>query len=299
VTVPLLLRYYPRDMQAMRSRRLVQCVALFTVAFASCSDHDDAIDDPSVTAGGAGDCISCAGAGAGDDAGGSSSGGQRPSGGTAPGGKAGSATSADGGVGNTPGGEGGNGASGPIAEELMLCDRLTQVQAKEEAVSDQFERSAWLDCRVHWLPDLYVHPAQGAQVRDDYVNALERWNLRFWGCEDLPVETFELVWGEPPLSRGDVDILIAYYMEAAVEHLDLSPKEQDEMLAALKRLSTLVVTSDSLEPSLPSCDGGAGGAGGAGGDGPGGAGGADADAGGAGNAGEAGLGGTGNLGGAP
>jgi hypothetical protein len=128
-------------------------------------------------------------------------------------------------------------------------------------------------------------------VRDDYINALERWNLRFWGCEDVPVETFELVWGEPPLSQGDVDILIGYYMESAIEHLELSPKEQDEMLAALRRLSTLVVTSDSPEASKPSCtDGGAGGAG------PGGAG---AHAGGAGNAGESALGGAFNDGGAP
>jgi hypothetical protein len=281
-------------MQATRSRRLVRYIALFTVAFASCSDRDDAVDDPSTAAGKAGSCVSCAGAG--DDEGGNSAGGQTPSGGKSTvqptAGKAGSASAganAEAGVGNTPGGEGGSAGNGAISEQLAVCDRLTQVQAKEEAVSDQFERAAWLDCRVHWLPDLYVHPAQGPQVRDDYINALENWNFRFWGCEGVPVETFELVWGEPPLSRGDVDILIGYYMESAIEHLELSPKERDEMLTALKRLSTLVVTSDSLEPSNPSCgDGGAGGAG------PGGA-----DAGGAGNAGESALGGMHNLGGAP
>lgn len=275
--------------------RLAHCIALFTVAFVSCSDREDAVENPSAAAGTSASCSSCAGAAAGDDGGGSSAGGQAPSGGkntvlpTA--GKAGSAgegANADGGVGNTPGGGGGSAGDGPISEELTLCDRLSQVQAKEEDVTDQFERSAWLDCRVHWLPDLYVHPAQGPQVRDDYINALERWNLRFWGCEDVPVETFELVWGEPPLSRGDVDILIGYYMESAIEHLELSPKEQGEMLAALQRLSTLVVTSDSLEASNPSCgDGGAGGAGQSG---------ASADAGGAG---ESGLGGMLNLGGAP
>jgi hypothetical protein len=290
VTVRALLRYYPHLM------RLAHCIALFTVAFASCSDRDDAVESPSVAAGTSASCISCAGAAAGEDGG--SAGGQAPMGGknmvlpTA--GKAGSASAganADGGVGSTPGGEGGGAGDGPISEELTLCDRLTQVQAKEEDVTDQFERSTWLDCRVHWLPDLYVHPAQGPQVRDDYINALERWNLRFWGCEDVPVETFELVWGEPPLSRGDVDILIGYYMESAIEHLQLSPKEQDEMLAALRRLSTVVVTSDSPEASNPSC--GDGGAGGAGPDGGG------ADAGGAGNAGQSALGGMPNLGGAP
>jgi hypothetical protein len=283
-------------MQATRSRRLVRFIALFTVAFASCSDRDDAIDNPS-TAGTNGSCISCAG----DDGGGSSAGGQEPSGGKSTvqptAGSAGSANageSADAGVGNTPGGEGGTGGMGPVSEQLALCARLIQVEAKEGDLSDQFERAAWLDCRVHWVPDLYVHPAQGPQVRDDYVNALKRWNLRFWGCEGVPVQTFELVWGEPPLSRGDVDILIGYYMESAIEHLELSPKERDEMLAALERLSTLVVTNDSPEPSNPSCgDGGAGGAGGAG------LGGDGAHAGGAGNAGESALGGMHNLGGAP
>jgi hypothetical protein len=294
VTVPALLRYYPRVMLAMRSRGLAHCIALVTVAFASCSDRGDVVDQPNA----AGRCISCAG----DDAGGAGSGGEGPfdSGGTGTSqpmaGKAGSATggtSADAGVGNTPGGEAGSGATGPISEELSLCDRLTQVDLKEEQLSDEFERSMWLDCRVHWLPDLYVHPAQGPQVRDDYVNALVRWNLRFWGCQDVPVETFELVWGEPPLSQGDADIIVDYYMQEAIQHLELSPKEQGEMLAALKRLSTLLITSDSLEPSNSSCS--AGGAGGAGGDGPG----AGGDGpGGAGNAGEPGLGGAGHLGGA-
>lgn len=288
VTVLALLRYYPRLMQATRSRRLVRFIALFTVAFASCSDRDDALDDPGAGAGNAGSCTSCAG----DDAGGSAAGGQGPAGGKSTlqptAGKAGSASagaSADAGVGNNPRGEGGSGgATGPISEQLALCERLTAVSDKEKKSRDAFEKLAFLDCRVTWIPDLYLHPVL---LRHEWQNAMTAWNLRFWGCEGLPVEDFQLVWQEPPLSRGDADILIDHYMQAAIEFLELSPKEQDEMRAALLRLSTVVVTSDSAEPSQPRCDdpnaGGAGGMSGAGGDGS--SAGADSAPGGGGNGG--------------
>jgi hypothetical protein len=207
---------------------------------------------------------------------------------------AGSSTAA--GMGNTLGGEGGGSATtGPLSEQLTLCNRLTEVPTKERDFSDAFERLVYLDCRVAWLPQLYLKPVN---VRFQYQNALERWNLRFWGCDGVPVTDFQLVWQEPPLSRGDADIVIDHYLQAATEFLELSPKEQEDMRAALQRLSTPAVTSDSLEPSQSSCEtGGAGGAGGEGGAGEGPSlGGAGATS--AGTAGEAAASGS-NVGGAP
>jgi len=168
------------------------------------------------------------------------------------------------GTGNTPGGDGGGPPDGPVLEELSVCDRLLRVPEKNLAQSDMFERESYLDCRVKWLPRLYID----ARARKDYLNALEDWNDRFWGCQDLPVDDFLLVWGTPPLSQGDADIIIEHYMAAAIEQLQLTQKEEDEMRAALQRLATLVVTSSSLEPSQPDCvdpNGGAGGMAGAGG----------------------------------
>lgn len=178
-----------------------------------------------------------------------------------------------------------------MLEELSVCDRLLRVPEKNLAQSDMFEREVYLDCRVKWLPRLYLD----ARARKEYLNALEDWNERFWGCLDLPVDDFLLVWGTPAISQGDADIIIEHYMAAAIEQLQLSQKEEDEMRSALQRLATVLITSSSLEPSQPACvdpNGGAGGmdgSGGAAGASDGGLGGASgtagADQGGAGNGG--------------
>src|SRR5215207_8809375 len=124
-------------MQATRFRLLARSLALLTIAFASCADREDAVSDPS---GGAGDssCPACAGEGS---EGGSapSSGGARNLQPTAGTGGTSAGTGSDAGTGtggtsagaeNTPGGDGGGPPDGPLLEELSLCDRLSQVPAK-------------------------------------------------------------------------------------------------------------------------------------------------------------------------
>jgi hypothetical protein len=266
-------------MQATRFRLLARGLGLLTIVFASCTDRDDAVSDPSGNAGDS-SCTACAGDGAEVGGAGPSSGGTQgiqPTAGTTAAGAGG--TSA--GAGNTPGGEGGGPPDGPLLEELLLCDRLTQVPAKNLKTSKMFELGVYTDCRVDWLARLYVD----AKKRDDYLNDLLTWNQKFWGCQQVPVDDFLLVWGTPSMSRGDADIVIDYYVAAAVEHLELTPNEEQEMREALERLSTLVVTSSSLEPSQPSCTDPNGGAGGQ--DGSGGA------------AGELGLGGSASAEGTP
>lgn len=248
-------------MQATRFRLLARGLVLLTFVFASCADRDDRVDNPSGSAGDS-SCTACAGD-SGEGGNGPSGGGTQsvqPTAGTTAGGAGGASA----GAGNTPGGEGGGPPDGPPIEELSLCDRLTQVAAKNLQTTKMFERGVYTDCRVDWLAQRYVD----AKARDDYLNDLLTWNQKFWGCQEVPVDDFLLVWGTPPLSQGDAKIVVDYYVAAAIEHLGLTPKEEQEMREALERLSTLVVTSASLEPSQPSCvdpNGGAGGQDGAGG----------------------------------
>jgi hypothetical protein len=253
-------------MQANRFRLLAHGLVLLTIAFASCSDGDEPVG---ARHGGAGesDCGACAG----EDSGGSGEGGSssasggtqsiRPEGGSDLGGVGGTISA---GSGSTPGGDGGGGADGPVREELSLCDRLIQVPDKNLKTTKAFELSVYSDCRVKWLADLYLD----AKKRDDFLNDLLTWNQKFWGCQGVAVDNFALVWGTPPLSRGDADLVVGYYLTAAIEHLDLTANEEQEMREALQRLSTLVVTSAALEPSKPQCpdpNGGAGGQDGSGG----------------------------------
>ena len=204
------------------------------------------------------------------------------------------------GTANTPGGEGGGPPDGPISEELTLCDRLTKLTENSRLTTLAFEKLAYADCRIKWLNRLYIDEHE----RDTYLNDLIPWNLQFWGCQSSPVDDFPLVWGTPAISQGDADIVIDHYLEAATEQLQLTKNEQGEMRAALERLATTIVVSESTQPSQPACDapntGGAGGMDGGGGiDGLGGANGtAGAD-----SAGQGGVAGSpaaaGGIGGAP
>jgi hypothetical protein len=254
-------------MQATRFRLLALGLTLLTYVFASCADREDRVDDSSGSAGDS-SCSACAGNSSegGDGGNAPSSGGTQglqPTAGTTAAGTGGASA----GAGNTPGGEGGGPPDGPLLEELSLCDRLTQVAAKNLQTTKMFERAVYTDCRVDWLGHRYVD----AMARDDYLNDLLTWNQKFWGCQQAPVDDFLLVWGTPPISQGDAEIVIDHYVAAAIEQLGLTAKEEQEMREALERLSTLVVTSASLEPSEPSCVDANGGAGGQGGVGAGGA----------------------------
>jgi hypothetical protein len=127
-----------------------------------------------------------------------------------------------------------------------------------------------MDCDTYWIQRLPVDAGNSAYAA--FLNALVAWNKAFWGCSDAGVDNFGLVYGTPPLSAGDAKRLIDLYIRAVDETLSasedalpLSPGEKTEMREALERLSALVVTDPSLEPSKPtsrpSCQGGGGGGG--------------------------------------
>lgn len=165
--------------------------------------------------------------------------------------------------GSSSGGDGGSGGE-PVApslgEELSFCPRLTGLSKLSLAVEEAYIDVAIRDCRIAWL-------IPRKQDLIDMRNELISWNRRFWGCEGLPVETFPLVWGTPALSQGDADIAMNLYLTASKQELALSPREYDEMKAALDRLATPLVQDASLEPSQASCEPSGGGGGGEGGEG--------------------------------
>ena len=148
-------------------------------------------------------------------------------------------------------------------EQLELCARLAHGTQDADTVGSGYVGAVYRDCHVAWL-------VPRGQALADLVNQLVSFNYNFWGCEKtFPVDEFGLVLGKPGLSRGDVDLLTGHYLSVAEKTLDLSAPERQTMQAALARLSKLVITDNSLEPSKPACPvsgGGAGGMGGAGGE---------------------------------
>ena len=144
-------------------------------------------------------------------------------------------------------------------EQLGFCSRLTMRPTRSSNVALLYEQAVYDDCRIKWVTDLYLVP----KVRADFLNDLIVWNLELWGCQGEPVQSFALIYGEAPLSAGDAALLIEYYLDAALEELDMSEPELDEMKAALERLSEPLIDDPSTEPSQPRCDTGAAGAGGA------------------------------------
>jgi hypothetical protein len=261
-------------MREQRSRFIAHGTLLVLLVFVSCTGNDEAVGDRN-RAGSAAICRdSCAGEAA---LAGSESGGSAPSGageggtpqataGKPPvGGGSGSSAGTD----STLGGESGSGGGpdGPILEELSLCDRLSMQSQLSTSFTKAFEKLVYADCRINWLNHLYLDFMPNK--RDDYLNALVPWNLRFWGCQEQPVSDFALVFGTPPLSQGDADLVCDYYVQAAIEAFQLTKKEQSEMSTALAHLASALVTSSSADPSQPSCEdpnaGGAGGMSGVGG----------------------------------
>jgi hypothetical protein len=150
-------------------------------------------------------------------------------------------------------------------EQLDLCIRLAHGTQDADTVGSGFVGAVYRDCHVAWL-------VPRGQALADLVNQIVSFNYNFWGCEKtFPVDEFGLVLGRPALSQGDVDLLTGHYLTVAQRTLDLSAPERQTMLAALARLSKLVIVDNSLEPSKSACmvsmggGGGMGGAGGAGG----------------------------------
>jgi hypothetical protein len=241
--------------------------ALLALALASCG-NDEAVGDRSDSAGKSGS--SSGGHGSSGDGQLAAGEGGTPlamAGSSPVGGSSSGTSSGRGGTGDTPGGEGGSAGEppvGPVMEQLTLCQRLSMVTQASTTLSKAFEKLVYADCRVNWLNHLYLDFMPNK--RDDYLNALIPWNLQLWGCPGAtPVGDFPLVFGKPPLSQGDADIVIGYYVDAAIAAFSLTQEEQDDMRTALEHLATTVIVDESAEPSQPSCEEpGAGGSGTAG-----------------------------------
>lgn len=239
----------------MHATRLsvLACAALVGSSMLVCCGEDEGTSKPEPPAGGE--------AGAITPGGGETSGGASSHGGTTSG-RAGEPPSSDGGVstqglaGAGTGNEGGQFVVAPGGEELDFCPRLTSPGQLARVVEDVFLGAVLVDCRVKWL---VPRPPEQIELRNDLVI----WNGHFWGCDERPVDNFGLVWGAPPLSRGDATILIGLYLEKAQTELALSPLEHSQMEAALERLAKPLIVDASTEPSNSACAmGGAGGEGG-------------------------------------
>jgi hypothetical protein len=136
---------------------------------------------------------------------------------------------------------------------------LSSLVVHADNVGRAYGKAVYADCRLRWVIPLEQEPLI------DFKNRLVIWSLDLWGCQGDPVTDLALVYGTPPLSPGDVTLLIDHYMTAAQNELDLSRDEFDELQAALHRLAAPLIVGTSTEPSNPQCmeSGGAGGGGGA------------------------------------
>lgn len=280
-------RFAPLLSRAMSARlpwKLIQAALFALAVIAACSDRDDALapgaaGEAGAAPGGMGPEAAAgdssaeqAGSGNGQFAGNSSMGGMSttpqsggaPNAGQAPSNDAGMPPFEVGGAGGTPG----NGL-----EQLGLCPRLAQRPVLSSRFALNFDRAVYNDPCIGWTTKLY----EVTQNRPEYLSALTAWSLGFWGCKEVGVEGFALLWKQPEvLTAGDAKRLIAYYILVlnlelkSLDQAELSPKEEEEMSAALERLSETMVTDSTLDYSHSECLDPPGG-GGAGGEGSGGA----------------------------
>lgn len=264
------------------------CVLLLASGTLLCCGKDEGLGVPASAGGASGDADEAAGGvsssapSAGTQAGGSlasssgaqagdsaaTSGGTQAGGGTANnGGTSSTITGAAGSPGASGGAAdagaapigGGGGTTPPAGEQLTLCDRITQRSTHAFNVARGYDHAVYDDCRTRWVTNLYLVD----KAREDFLNALQAWNLGFWGCGHDPVDNFALVYGTPALSAGDAAALIDKYMTIASSDLQLSPAENAEMEAALERLAQQDIADPSLELSNSLCQPvGGGGAGG-------------------------------------
>lgn len=269
-----------RGMSA-RLWKLLQCAAFAVAVIAACSDRDDAVAPPGAAGeagaspGGMGpeavggdSSAAQAGSGHGQFAGNSSMGGMS----TPEGGAPGAGQTNDAGMPPVELG-GAGGAPGSGLEQLGLCPRLAQRPVLSSRFALNFDRAVYNDPCIGWTTELY----QVTQNRPEYLSALTAWSLGFWGCKEVGVSGFALLWKQPEvLTAGDAKRLIAYYILVlnlelkSLDQAELSPKEEEEMSAALERLSETMVTDPTLDYSHTECLNPPGG-GGAGGEGSGGA----------------------------
>ncbi|HEY1534876.1 MAG TPA: hypothetical protein VGF76_12685, partial [Polyangiaceae bacterium] len=152
------------------------------------------------------------------------------------------------------------GAAGADAgEALTFCPRLMTPAVLAYSLALAYDHAVFADCRVKWVTSLYLQ----AGARSDFLNSLDAWSQRLWGCLPPPVANFALIYQTAPLTSADAAALIDDYMAVAIDLLTLSSAESQAMRAALGRLSQQTIAQDSPSYSHSTCD--AGGAGGTGG----------------------------------
>lgn len=153
-------------------------------------------------------------------------------------------------------GEAGSGGSAGL-EPLAICMRLTSPAADALYVNSLYWQATTHDCRISWVSRLYRDEV------DTFLNWFLRWSLAFWGCPGTePPENFGLMYVEMPATSADTEILIDYYMDAAISTLEPSPDELDAMRRHLERLAQRVIERETDELSNSTCVDGAGGDGG-------------------------------------
>ena len=283
-------------MSALRPSLLVGAL-IAIAAFSSCSDSENGSPANGVDAaageanaageGGAAGVESTAGGGPAMSAGADA--GPGPVG-PGPAGAAGQDSAGGASAGAGPDASAGAGMVAP--EQLTFCPRLTTPSVNAFDVTRAYDHAVYDDCRVTWVTNLYLV----VNAREDFLNNLLSWSLRFWGCQSPAVDDFALIYQKAPLTSADAAALIDDYIVVATAELTLSTQESSDMRAALTRLAQQTIAQDSADYSNSTCGGpgGTGGPGGAGGAGDtggiGGSGGASASSG-------SGTGGSGGTGG--
>jgi hypothetical protein len=141
----------------------------------------------------------------------------------------------------------------PILEQLAFCPRLSGAYDRAREVTLAYRLAVYGDCRVRWV---VLVP-----FSERFLEKLQAFNMRLWGCNPPPLSEFGLV-PTTPITAGDSRILISIYLAESSRLLALSQTEINDMQLALELLASLAIEGDTLEPSRPECDEGGGGAGG-------------------------------------
>ncbi|MES1188427.1 MAG: hypothetical protein ABUL60_31720, partial [Myxococcales bacterium] len=213
-------------MRATRFWVLAWLSAIGSGAVLSCGT-DEATTPSSVLDGAGEGGVSSVPAGNGGQAGDGRSGSQAGGGSSSQGGQgaAGGTSTPTAGAGGEQGLAGAGGGGPPTAdgEQLELCARLSSLVVHADNVGRAYGKAVYADCRLRWVIPLEQEPLI------EFKNRLVIWSLDLWGCQGAPVTDLALVYGTPPLSPGDVRLLIDHYMTAAQNELDLSRDEFDEL----------------------------------------------------------------------
>jgi hypothetical protein len=124
-----------------------------------------------------------------------------------------------------------------------FCSRLTNPNALAGEIAIEFDLVSAADCRVSWIPWLYV--LEAGNERATFLNDLLRFNLSLWGCTTTRPTHFRLIYepglAEDRITRTDAEALIDDYLGAAAPLLDLGAGEIEALRRELLALSEPVV----------------------------------------------------------